>query len=898
MVLYKVIRYSTHIALLLLFLFGTAFLFQGCKTTKNKWANRAYHGTTTRFNYYFNARESIRDGVDQYRNNYDDDYTQLLPVWTYPDEVTAKSLYPQMDVAIEKCQNAIELHSIYINKQNQEYNTWIDDSYFLIGKAYFFKREFADANRLLTYTAREYKHSETRFDAMLWLAKTKLEQGDYNETRKLIDILKDADEEARLKKKKPKRKKKKSKRKKSKTGKNKKPDLKTAPFPKRLRDDLFALEADMFIRQERYDDAIAPLDLAIENAKSKAFRTRLIYILAQIYQESGDKNNASLQYARVIKMHPNYEMEFYARINRALNVNVRSKDYNDIRTELKKMLKDEKNDQYYDQIYYALAEIELKDRNRDLAVEYLKKSVDASINNKRQKGLSFLKLAELQFDRRIYTDAQRFYDSTTQFLPEDHASFEMAEQRAEYLTDLVGHLNIIAFEDSVRALAAWDKNKLYDLIDDIIQEKKDAADALQTEEELNRLNNATVLKNPGVASKGGFWPYNATARGFGFNEFRKKWGDRKLEDNWRRSDRSASISDFDPQQEDAPENDDDEDLQANNEYSRDYYLKSIPTTDSALMASHNNVMEAIWGSGIIYKEKLNDNKQAIASFKSLIERYDTCRYQLPAYYQLYRLYLALGDHTNATLYKNKLSEFPDSEYWKVIVNPDFKKEDEKQRLTDKAGYEKTLDVFRQGFYSVVLNDCDNILASTDQNFYAPKYHLLRAQTLSQMDRIKEVAPTLREVVVGYPGSPEAIKAAEYLAVLTAREEQSKAEESPYKMDVNSEHFFVMVFPNTRGSVRHYVKKVADFNDTYFRNDGLKVENLIMDPENQIIVVKRFPDMQTAGDYYIAFKTNDNILKEINNFFDFYTLSRANYQTLYKEKDFEEYKKFFEANYLN
>ena len=885
-----------------------------CSTEKTGWAHRSYHNTTARYNGFFNAKESVKEGIESLQTSNEEDYTKILPIYVEGDEISSKGVYPQMDRAIEKSSVVIERHSMPKRKSDKakkiEYCRWIDDNYFLIGQAYYFKREFSDAKRLLEYVSRspEYKHSSTRFDAMLWLSKTYLEEGEYDEAQKMLDILTDAREEsekddkdddkkARDKKKKRKPKGRPSGGRKKKKRKKKSYEPKPEGFPKYLKDDVFAVQADLLIRQGRYSDAIVPLEEAIVNAKKKDFKARLLFILAQLYQEVGDKSNASLTYGRVIKLHPDYEMEFYARINRALNANLRSADTKALRAELLKMLKDDKNSQWYDQLYYALADLELRDRNEDLAIDYLVLSTQVSKENNRQKGLSFLKLGDIHFKKRLYRQSQAYYDSTVTFLPQDHEDYQTIANKAEYLTELVDHLETVERQDSLLALCNLSEAERLSLIQDIIQDKIDEEERLLQEELVNQLNPGDGGRpTPGGDGTGANWYfYNTNTRSIGFSEFRRQWGERKFEDNWRRSDKSSQASAFDEVVE-TPEDSVGTGDETGDDKKPEFYLKDLPCgDDKKLAASHDEIIEALYGAGIIYKEKLSDNKEAIGAFTNLVNRYDTCKYQLPGYYQLYRLHLAQDDEPKANEYKNLLSAFPDSEYWKVIVDPDFKKKDEQQRIADLKEYERVVDMFQRGFYPAVMNSVEKTVNNDQDNYYLAKYYMLRAQTASEMNALAQVEPSLRTVIDRFPGTPEAVKAQEYLDLLKTEE---PAAESPFKVNNESQHLFVILFPDTKGSVRHLENKVSDFNASFFRAAGLRIESLNFGTEDKVISVKSFANQQEARDYYLAFKTNTGILTGLNDSYEFYTISIENYQRLYADKQYAEYKLFFEENYLN
>ncbi|MFQ5335851.1 MAG: tetratricopeptide repeat protein, partial [Flavobacteriales bacterium] len=321
-----------------IYAFTFALLHSNCSTNKSGFAHRAYHNTTAHYNGYFNGRESFRAGVAQIKTGYTEDYTNILPVFIYGDENAAKSAYPQMDKAIEKCEKVIQRHSIYIKRE--EYVDWIDDCWFLIGQCHFYKQEYAEAKEKFEYVARQFQEKEIHFEASIWLARTYLQMHNYAKTGKVLDLIREDE-----------------------------------GFPLKLKAEYSAVYADYYIRQHNYLLAIPEIRNAIANEKNRKKRVRYLFILAQFYQQEGNYTKASDYFAQVARMNPPYEMEFYAKINRALSYDVGSGNKEEIKKELGKMLRDGKNSDYYDQIYYALAEVYFREGEQDMGIELLKKSV-------------------------------------------------------------------------------------------------------------------------------------------------------------------------------------------------------------------------------------------------------------------------------------------------------------------------------------------------------------------------------------------------------------------------------------------------------------------------------------------------------------------------------------------
>ncbi len=913
----------------------------GCSTEKDAFLNRAYHNTTARYNGYFNAKEKVKEGLASLNGSHQEDYLKVLPIYIYGDEGAAKSIESQMKTAAEKCEKVIYWHAmpnprhkikrkqkdgnnstkLQVKYNKPEYCKWIDDNWLLMGKTFFYRRDFVKAKELFEYVSREYKVSASRYEAMLWLAKTHIENEDFDEADKVLTYLKDEaeldeaekkgsdkNEKAKSnKKKKSKKRRGSSKRRKGKKkgGKSKgskKKDKEPEKFPKKkLLDDLETVYADLYLRQDNIPKAIEQLEKAIEVTRKKKFRARLKFILAQLYQKQEDRTKASTLYAEVIKMNPPYEMAFYAKINRALSYDTNAKESKDIKAQLKKMLRDQKNVEYYDQIYYALADIEIREGDEPLGIDLLVKSTEVSVSNNRQKGLSFLRLGDIYFGKKNYILAQQYYDSTASFLPQEYEGYEAAYNKSITLNDLVKNLTTIAFEDSVQKLAAMDSVELDLMIENIIQKEREEEEQRKLDEELNRLNGATAnngRNNNNNNSGGGWYFYNQQTRSFGYNEFRKVWGsNRKLADNWRRSDKSQLV-DFNEPGEDSL---DVEGAAAiADKFNKEEYYKNIPLTDEKMRLSHKRVMDAIYDNGLIYKEKLMDNKEAIGSFSGVLTRYEFCEYTLASYYQLYRLYLAEGNTPKSDHYKNLiLNDYPNSEYAQVIRNPDYKKENEQKKLDDEKDYANIYKAYHHGHYVAVLSKSNEVINSDQNNHYLPQYYFLKALAIGEQNQLESFEAALDAVVTKFPDHEVGRKSRRMLDILRKkRSVENAAEAGGFIYDSNMEHFFMMIFPNSAGSINDAKAKISNFNSTYYNSSGLKVSSSFIDADNQMILVKRFNDKTEAEAYFKAFVTNQNILKDYNSKgLDSFVITTKNYSTFYVNKELEKYKAFFAKNYL-
>ncbi|HEX7410932.1 MAG TPA: hypothetical protein VF298_02205 [Bacteroidales bacterium] len=486
-----------------------------CSTKKNVFTSRAYHNLSAHFNTYWNGNESLKDGVTDLGKSVRDNYTSILTVANYGTASDATRLNAAMDRAIAKASIVIQRHSMVFNKKERV--KWIDDSYMLIGKAYFYKHDFTAAKRTFDFVMREYNYNPIQYDAMLWQTRTLLQQKKYSDAGSMLDLLESK--------------------------------IETEKVPFIVKREIPLVYSDYFILQKNYSRAKDYLLNGIILNKSKKLRARLYFILGQIADQENNQAMATEYYLKVIKSSPSYELAFNARINMANSFDINTGDKRTIEKSLTKMSKEFKNKDFRDQIYYALAQIAFKEKNDTLAIHYLRLSVAASVKNDFQKTTSALKLADIYFERQNYRMAQAYYDSTMQFLPKDYPNYNELTAKTVTLTTLVTNLEIVHTEDSLQKLAALPEAELAKVIDKMIEAIK-KADQLKKEKEAQEQLDGTMggnlvktIENPSQLGSGGWYFYNTSAMSFGYTEFLKKWGRRKLEDNWRLSNKRPVYTD-------------------------------------------------------------------------------------------------------------------------------------------------------------------------------------------------------------------------------------------------------------------------------------------------------------------------------------------------------------------
>tara|TARA_B000000475_G_C16005369_1_gene450684 strand:- start:2371 stop:4863 length:2493 start_codon:yes stop_codon:yes gene_type:complete len=823
-----------------------------CSTQKDKFLNRNYHKATSKFNGYFNGKESLKEAIAKLEKSYQEDYNNLLPTTILGDQKQAQKIYPQLNRTIDKAGLIIERHSMEI--KGDEKNKWIDDSYFLIGKALFYKQEYTEALEMFAYINREYEGYITDL-SILWSARAQIELENFTTAEQQMLYL---DREVKLKK------------------------SDYALF--------LEINANYHIKQKNWREVITYLSKTIKYSRDKKKKVRLTYIIGQIYHQLEDYKSAYNAFDKVVRMNPEYEFLFNALLSRARAFDPKHNDSSKLINEINKMLKDDKNIDYKDQIYFALAEIALKEEQKDLAIDHLLDATANNSGNDQQQSIAHLTLAEIYFNDAAYLSAQVHYDTAITFLSENHPDFDAVSKKRESLNELVDLYNTITLNDSLYSLSELDEDELKTIIDEIIEEKKEeerlAKEALRANAGSRSNTNSRNQFNPLSGGGGKWYFYNPSAISFGYSEFITKWGERRLEDDWRRKNKKQIFLD---EEEDGEEKD---------IYSQEYYMDLIPFTDSAKSATTDLIVECFYQLGLIYKEELKDFNEAINTLETLIEAYPKNKYEALSYYQLYTLYKLLNDDSSAEEYVQKLKqEHPDCEYLNMIFDPEGYYSENKE-LVDSAFvyYEEIYAAFSNHEYEYVLAQNSVLEFKYEGHPVAEQLSLLSALSNGHMFGEDTLKVKLDELINTYYSGEVVDEAREILQGLENK--SVEPEETRFELDLNEKHYYVLALEGGRTNINKTKITVSDFNRKFYNINEYKTQSLMLNIDYQLIIVKPFENGNTALKYLEAIK-NTEALKELLGTSDYehFIISSSNFKAFYKDKSLDKYVVYFEGTYL-
>jgi len=869
-------------------IWGLLLVMVSCSTKKNSFTRRIYHNLTSHYNVYWNGKEALIQAEKELKESINDNYNLIIPMFNYGTETESKSVTPLLDRAIEKGSKTILKHSMRFS--GKEYVRWIDDAYLLIGKSYFYKHDYYSARRSFSFVMREYEDNPIKYDAMLWLARTYIEMEQYEKSEPLLNLI------------------------------QMEMNVGQDKISVDVYRDFALVYADHFIKQERYTAAIDYLYDGINATGKKDDKTRAKFILAQIYQMEGDLDEASQLYAEVIRRNPKYDMAFQAKINMARAYEADNGDSKTIVKYLNRMLRDDKNKEYLDQIYYALAEVAFKDNNDTLGIQYLTLSVARSVNNNYQKSTSSLELADIYFAVPEYELSQAYYDTAVNFLPEDYPDYEEIRNKADKLSELVSNLQLIALEDSLQMLAFMSEEERFAIIDkiitDLVEEEQRRIEAQELEQNLASFDQGPSGFTGGQPIGGAKWYfYNTNTLSSGYSEFVRKWGSRKLEDLWRLKDKQ--VISFTPDEvidetlDSLAMAGDTLGIKALDPHNREYYLKDIPFSEEALEQSDKVIAEAYYNLGLIYAEGLNNPMKSIESYETLLERFPDDPNKLRVYYLLYRMFLDINDVARSEYYKNLIiNDYPDSDYAKIILDPDYFKnmEDQQSELTEL--YSKTYLAFERGQYFTVIGNSDQAMRMYgDSADLIPKFLYLKALSVGKVDVVDSLAVILKTIISDYPGSevsPMAQDLLNYIAkdrpdlstVPGSNSSEPPELVSPYTYDPEGTHLYLLVVKRQAIKLSAMKVRISDHNKRYFSLRELTINSVLLDDLRYMITVGNFEDAEDALNYYNVITGDPYVFGELGS--GNYTetvISMKNYPIFYREKDADLYKRFFEVNYL-
>lgn len=612
-------------------------------------------------------------------------------------------------------------------------------------------------------------------------------------------------------------------------------------------------------------------------------------------------------------------MSFYTKLNMAQVTQLaKSNDAKKIRKYFRKLLKDRKNEEFKDKIYYEMAKFEVRHGFLDLGIDYYNLSVRGSVNNNRQKAHSYLSLGKIYYDSLAkYKIAKLYYDSTLSVLPKDELEYAEIEARQKILENFVNQYTIIQVNDSLLNLASLSADSLDRFLTAHIA-KEEALEMERREEEKKRKRNEARLaanaSDPFTQNtreigsnnfEGTTWYfYNTAAVSRGKSDFRRLWGDRALEDNWRLasssgSSRTSEEDDTEPDEvnkkqdskKDQTKSDDDE-----FKIDKSELIATLPQTQEEKQLLLDEIEEAMYQLGNIYNFDLEEKNNSVETFESLLFRFPESDYRHEVMYELYLIFRELENQPKAEYYKNLLiNEAPESIYAKLIINPNYRAESQAASEKLKKIYAQAYSDYLKGDYGSAMSKVNDGLREYPDNDFVDNIALLKILIQGKSESIYKYQYELNNFIKTYSES-ELLPYADSLVSASERYQINLVNSTKAKFNPNlaGEHFFIFVYETDQ--------ELSDALPQYFNtliegDESLKTGNLLLDEIHSMILISEFPDKDSAISFNAKVE-QENPAEKINKTgkFSNFVITKDNFNILYQTKELDTYLRFYRKTY--
>jgi tetratricopeptide (TPR) repeat protein len=918
---------------ILLFLTGIA-LFGGCNTKKNTTVNRRFHALTARYNTYFNGKTSFDEALESLQNGYKENYTGqvlMFPVSSLPKDKSETG--GPFDRAIEKGNKAVKQHSIqqkpprkpgWRNDPKQvawqgknEYNPFLKHCWLLVGQGQFYNADFLQASATFSYITRHYADDkEMVAEARIWQARCYSEINWLHESGSILD------------------------------------NLKENGFPQANQNQFDRVYADYLIKSNQLEQAVPYLQKAVRSEKNKRQRTRMRYLLGQIYTETGQNEAAYQTFRKVVSSNPPYELEFAARI-RQTEV-FPGKRYQDVLKMLGRMAKSEKNKDYLDQVYYAIGNIYLERQDTAKAIENYASGIEKSTQNGLDKAILQIRLGDIYFAQKDYINAQPCFSGAMAGIYKEYKDYNRVSGLSAVLDELVVHVEAIHLQDSLQALSELPEEELLALIDKKIEEVKEKEEEEAAELEKQRylteqesmgssprLQERRMGDEPGVfmpgTGGGGFYFYNEQTVAQGKTQFQNKWGKRALEDLWRLRKKPSGIMQasaegepidgefamtFDEEGNPVETTDSLQsqmDLLASDPKSREYYLQQIPFSEEDKEASNRIIADGLFHSGMIYKDKFENKPLAVETFEELDQRFPENEYRLDYYFQSFLMGLQYHDDLLRDKYKQKLAAtFPESDYAIAASDPNYEYNIRMMDIVQDSLYESTYNNYLASNITEVRQNYKKFGETCPLSKLMPKFMFVEALTYVQEGDADGFKTALDSLLKRYPREDVSELANEMLKGLLRGRTLVQGGFGTMKWNIrfgfdgegmfasadsalafvdkpDAPHHLILIFETGSIDRNQLLYAVAAYNFAKFE---VKTFDLQMEEMGSLSIfdISGFSHLDEVLEYTQMIFEPDGYAHAIAGAVSFFPFSDLNYGILMRGKTLEEYIHFFAEHY--
>lgn len=881
-----------------------------------------WHAFTARYNTYYNGHTAYKEGMYAKEKGHKDNYTEMLPIFLVGSEQSRTTGSGNFETTITKCQKAIQLHSITRRPKvegskrqspkmkaylaQKEFNPFLKHAWMLMGEAQFQKGDFLEAASTFSYITRHYATQPTiANEARAYLIRCYTELEWYYDAEEVVSRMKRDS---------------------------------ITPHVRKIAN---LSEANLLLRQERFDDALPYLQKAVKEASGSLQKARLYFLIGQIMQHQGKKAEAFKAYQSCIRKNPPYELTFNARI-RQTEVMSGGAETQKMVKRLKSMASEDKNKDYLDQIYYAMGNIHLAQRDTTNAIAAYEKGRGKSTRNGIEKGILVLRLAELYWDQGRYDLAQTCYSEAIGALDKEHDKYEEIKHRSTVLDALVPFTSAIHLQDSLLYLSVApeeERNEAIDRVIEALKQKEKEERALAADSAANaRLQESGQApseqerpKQQTSADKSWYF-YNTTAVTQGKQAFKRAWGNRKLEDHWRRSNRT--VVEFAESDETADEANADsiatdslatdfiteetELSETEDPHKRAYYLAQIPFTDEQKAVAHTIIQESLYEAALIEKDRLEDFPLAERTFTRLYSDYPKFEKMEDVYYQLFLLYSRWGRTERAAEFRDLLANYyPESDITKLITAPDFEYLARFGKEIEDSLYRETYLAYRNRDNATVWANEVYAKEKFPKGANRPKFIFVDILSRIATSPVDTLIQDLHQLIKDYPESDVSAMAGMMInglesgrtieggaldigslwSMRTQRTEEQAAnitEGQQLLADRETPFCFLIAYPTDSLDANRLLYNVAHFNFTVFLSRKLSITQQRGKALTQFII-GGFTSYDDAHAYAQRITLSQELTKQLQHARTF-LIAEANINLLGTTYSYDDYQQFYDENF--
>lgn len=867
------------------FVFIFFILISACSSERDTFTNRTFHNLTSHYNAYYLADLKISNVEDMVRADYKEDYTQVLPVFIPIDSATIQAGVDTLQSARELASKAVEWHRI---------SKWVDDSYYLLGKIDYLQAHFDDAQNTFKYVNVNSKDKDLRHQTLISLLRLYVDQREYENANFTIDYL-----------------------------------SKESGINEENRFELYKTLAYYYETRGDKNGVIGALVKALEYVQDKKEESRINFILAQRYQREGLDALAHDFYMEALGGNPPYERSFFAQLyaQQVAELNA-SKDLKKVRKYYQDLYEDPKNNDLKDVVVYEMALFEEKQGDIEKTIELLHQAAKEPGSNPRQKGYIYQKLASINLDKfKDYRATKYYLDSALTYIKETDPVANQIQEQKETLDQFVFHVERIQSNDSLISLSSLSVEEQTTIAENFIakEEERLLAEAAAKEQPKSTsiFDNLLAFSDRGSGST--FYFDNAVAMQQGTIDFYRNWGNRELQDNWRRS--AASFQTSQPRVDIADQTDSTSVDESSNPLNQlpdvESLLAEIPSSEEEISELNHELEESYFALGKLLYFDLEEIEQSIDNLETLVRQYPESSRKPEAYYLLY---LAQKDRGgNSQQYVSRLNnEFPGSQYTYSVNNPDAASGNLAYLASSKR-YESAYEAYYDGNFNNARTIIQQTLEEYPLTRNTERLLLLDIMVTGKLESRQSYREKLESYIQN--SKDEELKdlarnmllplmSSEELALLNKQDStaldsastanpdlaenqgDSETTESPYKINNESTHIFVLVMtPEEMENAADLLGDLDRFHAEFFPKARLRTGNMKMNRDNSIYIISPFTNAEKAKDYYQLFVEDfesEGLTDEIKS--NSFAISIENFTQLNKTKNIEEYRTFFKSVY--